>query len=204
MKSKNLLYIILGMGIGFTICSIAFMIKPNIEVRDYTEQEIKQAAIELGFGDVKELIQVNTELKDDLEKSNKELQARKDELEIINEEFNELKSLLSLDNTKPSKSKESNNQEDSKDDENNKTEAVSADKEAAIDTDDYVILKIEIGDSSQNVTDKLYDLGVIDNKKAFNQLFYDMKAAKGIQLGIFKILKSDSAEDIIKVISNIN
>lgn len=189
MKKSNLLYMILGIGIGITVCSIALMIKPSVEVREYTSDEIKEAAIEMGFGDMKDLIEANTKLKKDLEDTHKEFNKSKDEvsklkntLETINNEFEELRTLVKT------------NEDGKVKIENKKSETVISDSGS-------VMIVVDKGDTSQEVTSKLFDKGLISNKEDFLDTFYKLKATRKIQYGKFNIDKNLGYEKIIEIIT---
>lgn len=64
MKKINIVYILLGIGIGIILTSIFFYINPLVKYAEYTDEEIKEKAKDLGMVSIKEFIKDNGEKED--------------------------------------------------------------------------------------------------------------------------------------------
>jgi len=72
VNRKIIIFLVfIGIGIGLLIGSILNLVNPNIVVREYTDEEIKSIAKELGMIDLKEHIQNSR----DMDNENKDKQA---------------------------------------------------------------------------------------------------------------------------------
>lgn len=199
MKKGNLLYMILGIGLGITLTSIAMMVSPVVQVRDYTDEEIRQAAKDLGYGDMKDLIEANTGLKKELETAKESAAKNKAEVDKLNEniktisaEFTELKTLVEESTNANKPSVEANSAKEN----TAVVETTTENSEAS----NYTLV-IKKGDSSQDVTDELYDMGIIDDKQEFMDTFYKLKATTKIQYGKFDVTKGMTNKAIITSIT---
>jgi len=54
-------YVLLGVGIGIIISSVFFFLNPNVQYKEYSNEEIIEKATELGMVTIKEALNTNNE-----------------------------------------------------------------------------------------------------------------------------------------------
>lgn len=206
-------FIILGIGIGFVISGIYYLLNPQIEykLKQYTKQEILEMAAEIKLeeakknkietentGENEEEQQKDVKVEDTGEKdvqtddSNVEDEENKDEPISENEENKD----------EPiSENEESDTNEDGKVDqqqENQQGNEEELDKENDAEKDgdkenieeEYVSVRIEWGEPSEIIANRLFEKGVIQDKSAFNRYLREKKFEKKLVSGTYKLTKN--------------
>ncbi len=70
-----------------------------------------------------------------------------------------------------------------------------------VETKEFITIIIEQGDSSDIVTDRLFESGVISDKESFKAKLENMRLSDKIQIGKFKIEKGSDVQEIINMIT---
>ncbi|WIF95511.1 endolytic transglycosylase MltG [Caminicella sporogenes] len=66
---------------------------------------------------------------------------------------------------------------------------------------EYVLFKIYKGESSQDIINRLYKEGIIDDKESFTKLVAKKKAGRYLVYGTYKLYKGMDYEEIIKILT---
>lgn len=192
MKNRNLIFMILGIGVGITLCSIFFIMNPTKVEKEYTEDQIKERAADYGYGDVTALLEANTDLKQDIKKLENDIELKNKEIELLKKENNLINTDSKAATTSSVEKTEASGAEISNEEISN--EEIS---------DDEVMVVIKKGESSQDVVNKLYDKKLVEDKEKFSHLLYNLEATKKIQYGKFILKKSLTDKEIIKEITTL-
>lgn len=179
MQKQNKIFFHLGLliiGIILTITGLMNIVKPVVKYVDYTEEQIKQKAKELGMVDLKEVIELNeeSEKKQDLDSESKDVEKQEK-----NEENNEaIKESATVQNN-----------EDSQTDEKDNT------------FEEYVLFEIHKGEKSEDIIDRLFEQGIIDDKERFIKLVAKKKVGRYFVYGSFELQKGMDYDTIIKILT---
>jgi uncharacterized membrane protein YhiD involved in acid resistance len=175
MKKQNKIFLYIGLliiGIVLTITGLINIIKPVVKYVDYTEDEIKQKARELGMVELKEFIELNTEkIESNKQSSNK----------TENESSHEIKN--------------------KKDNDSNQVANVESKNEKDNDSKEYVLFKVHKGERSEEIIDRLFKEGIINDKESFIKLVAKKNVGRYFVYGEFKLYKGMDYETIIKVLT---
>lgn len=193
-------YIILGIGIGLVIGSIISIIKPNIEYVEYTDQQIKQRARELGMYEINEIIEMNNKLNNEEEKatSEKEVNVTNTKDNINVEEISKKEDNLKSKQENENNDKSSNHDEDVKSSEN--SEEIKEDIKESNELE-YIEFKVERGDSSEIVIENLFKANIINSKKEFVKKIVERDAERKIHYGKFKIPVGVDYDTLIDILT---
>lgn len=174
MKKNNkahIYYLLLGIGIGLVLGSIINFVSPNVEYKEYTEEEIREKARGLGMYELDEIFEMNDRFN---QGSNTNV---------------ENQSLTSEDN-------DVNEENENKTEEKNETK----DKKVA-ESEEYIEFRIKEGESSKTVINNLFEANIIEDKEKFTDLIYEKKMARKIQYGLFKIPVGADYNTVIEILT---
>ncbi len=174
MKKNNkvhIYYLLLGVGIGLLFGSIVNFASPNVEYREYTEEEIRQKAQGLGMYELDEIFEMNDMLNQQVEKTL--------EKENSNQEDN------------PS----------TLEDENKAEEKDEIEEKKALETEEYIEFRIKEGESSKIVINNLFEANIIEDKAKFTELVYEKQMSKKLKYGLFNIPKGADYDTVIEIIT---
>ena len=138
-------YLLLGLGIGIIITNLVYSFNPNVEYRQYTEEEIISQARELGMVFVKDSISAST-------------------------------------NTNSSEEKTGSTVKDER-------------------PREKLTLVVEAGDTLEKVSNKLFELGAIEDSQDFHKFAKEKKLEKKIRIGTYTLEPNMDYETIIKIIT---
>ena len=175
ISKKNIVYLILGLGLGIIITNILHSTYPKIEFLELDDNAIIERARDLGMVPIKEAIKVDKETvepeDDKLEETAEEI---KDKLEDLKEsETEEIIEELAEVTT------EGENLEE-------------------------ILVVIESGMFLTQVSEVLYDNGLIEDEFEFSSLVRANDLSKKITAGKYKIKKASSYGEIIKLLTGVN
>lgn len=180
-------YFMRGLGIGILITtitlSIAFHFSDNYKL---SQEEIIQEAKNLGLVEASEV---------DLTDSNKN--------NIVN-----IDDLLEKEKSEPDKTEEETAEVETTEEETTEVEATeeetaeaeTAEEETVAETEE-VSITIRSGMTSETVSRLLYDNGLIEDTKDFNNYLINNGYSSKIRVGTFKIPQNTSYEEIVKIIA---
>lgn len=165
IDKKNMYFLLLGIGAGMLLTSLLNIVNPRTEYVQYTDEQIKQKATELGMVSIKDVISENKELKE-------EISSVKSQTEEIPGEDDSINKALEADEDKQ---------------QHEETEVIS-----------FVIDK---GENSEEIVDKLYDKGIIDDKEAFSDLIIEKGVQRRFIYGKYEIIKGIDYESLIGMLT---
>ncbi len=187
MKKNNkvhLYIILLCCGVVISVASLINILNPSAKYVEYTEEEIKSKAKELGMIELKELIKIG----DDLDTEKTEKQELKEEMKEEEDKENS-----DIDNNvEKSNTNEKNIEENANEVEKEKSEEKSY---------ETVVFKINRGEKSENIILRLYNLGLIDDEDEFIDLVRKKRVARYFSYGSFELSKDMDPETILKVLT---
>ena len=70
INRKNMYFILLGIGVGMLITSLLNMVYPDVKYIQYTDEQIKQRAVELGMVSIKDVLSENEKEKEAVSNEN--------------------------------------------------------------------------------------------------------------------------------------
>lgn len=172
-KKLAIISLLLGFGLGIATTSIINMLYPTVKHIEYSEEEIKNMAKQLGMVELKEYEQLEDEenyKEQDNDKDKQQVDAVKDtdskETEIISEE-------------------EEQKQEE---------------KQGEEQEPEYITFTIEKGERSEKIIDNLFNAGIIKNKDEFIDLVIQKKLGRKFIYGTYKIQKDISYDELINLL----
>jgi hypothetical protein len=183
-RRKILYIILLVFGVVLTVASLINMMNPTIKYVEYTDEEIKQRARELGMVELKEVIELDKEKKAD-EKTNTE-ENTKQELEKTQEKDTKIVTETKLN--------EEVIEEDNGD-------GAQKTLESGKQSEEYIEFKIHKGEKSEDIISRLFKLGIIDDKEKFTEVVVSKKAGRDFVFGTFKVKKGMDYERLIKILT---
>ncbi|WP_202707293.1 hypothetical protein [Sporosalibacterium faouarense] len=199
-------YIILGLGIGLVLGGTFFILNPKIEYKymEYTDDEIleKAAAIKLEDAKNKETNENDSDFDIDEEadegKDTKN-EGQSDDLgtegeDQTNENNTEGLKQDDVEDNEDEIVDNSNDESQQEEDDDQKDEDNTVRVE---DEEELITIRIYWGDSSEEIVHKLYDKGVIDDKKGLNDYILENRAEKKLKPGTYEFGKGTSFEEIL-------
>lgn len=147
-KQKRV-FILLGIGIGIIFTNTLYILNPNIEYREYSENEIIEKAKGLGMIFIKDGIEINKEIE-------------------------------------------------------NIDEADDKGEDVFIEQSSEVEFAIEIGDSLEKISNKLYDVGIIENSEVFKNYAKEKGVAKKLRVGTYNLYVGMDYDIIIDILTKQN
>ncbi len=188
MKGNKKIYlyiILLTVGVIISVVSLINIIKPEAKYVEYTEEEIKTKARELGMVDLKEIIKVNSDSNEDIneniEKEEEIPEKQKTEKE------NEGEKEESLEEEKNTDYEETTKNQD-------KAETISKDNQ-------NIKFTIEKGERSEKIISRLYEMGIIDDEKEFTEVVRKNNAGRLIVYGTYELQKNMEYERVLEIIT---
>lgn len=183
IASKISIYI-LGLIIGTILVAVGLINISNPVVKhvDYTEEEIKEKARELGMIDIKENIEANMREVDSIGNDNLENNSKS---ENTTNESNNIEKIL--------EDEFQNNDSESKKNLDSIDEEIDEEKE-------YIDFRIKKGEDSNIVIRRLYEKEIIDDIDEFVDQVRKRGAARKIVYGKFKLEKDMSYDNIIDIL----
>lgn len=178
------------MGIGFIFSGIYYFVNPQIEFlyEEYTNEQILEMAsvIKLEAAKAKDVTD-NIDTEDD------------DTDEVDNNTNGETENNLDEEPGQAQEEGQEDSINDIKDesDNNDTTDGNVEDVEEA----EYVTIKIEKGNSSETIAQKLFDVGVIDDVEEFNKFIRDNSAEKKLDYGLLTLKKGDDYKSLLKILT---
>ncbi|RKD34162.1 endolytic transglycosylase MltG [Thermohalobacter berrensis] len=178
-RGKRFLFIVFLLAVGITLFTTGIIKVANSMVakREYTEEEIREKARELGMIDPNEFITIDEEDNNDHnEKSNDKEVENENKDEEENKEENEIENKEIKNQTEQNK--------DIKDKEN-----------------ELIEIKIKKGEKSEIIINKLYERGLITNKEEFIALVRKRGDGRNFIYGTYKIKKGTDYETILDILT---
>ncbi|EOD01359.1 endolytic transglycosylase MltG [Caldisalinibacter kiritimatiensis] len=148
--------LILGFGLGMITTSIINLLYPTVKYKQYTEEEIKEMAKELGMVEIKDVKTLYKNQND----------SEKDEKESKN---------LNKNKATDEKAKEEENKQ-------------------------YIVFRIEKGEVSEGIIERLYSNNIIKDKEEFNRLVIEKNAEKRFIYGVYKLKKNMDCEEVLDIL----
>ncbi|HEY8363418.1 MAG TPA: hypothetical protein VIK77_11155 [Tissierellaceae bacterium] len=175
-KKIKIMYLLLGMGIGFIICSAVNTLFPVIKEAELSENEIIERAKELGMVSLKESLEIlsssnnlnNVDISEGKNENSTEIS--KEEVENINEK---------LDNDNKEKSNGKYDEEDIK----------------------TVKFAIKWKETLTDVANNLHEMGLIDDVDKFISYAIEKGYSKILRVGEYEIDQNLSYDDILKILT---
>lgn len=141
----------LGFGLGMMVSSVFNFLHPTITYKEYSEEEIKNIAREMGMI----------------------------ELEEYYELMDKIAEYESLESSKK------NNEED---------------KDRNVEQNESITFEIKKGETSEEIIQNLYDMGIIEDKIGFEKLVIERKAERRFIYGIYEIKKNMGYDELLDIL----
>lgn len=176
MKLK---YYLRGIGIGVIIATLIMMISGSIHKEDISDETIIKEALKLGM-----IMPEDTE-KDSIWQKNTE-----SETSETDEEQTDLRDLKTEAETEGMSDSESETDSSEKGDSEKKTEDA-----------EVISVTIEEGDGAGQVSKKLYQAGLVEDRKEFHEYITEHGYSLRILIGTFEIEKGSTYKEICEIIT---
>lgn len=173
-NKKNIIYLILGLGLGIIITNILHSAYPKVEFTDLSENEIIERARDLGMVPIKESIKVE---KEPGESKDQEVEKTLEKLEEALERLEKSEKIQEVIET-----------------EELREDDIGEEKEVIIDS----------GSNLTEVATRLYEMDVIESKDEFIKLVRANNLSRKIVTGKYIIKKGSSHSEIIKLLTGAN
>lgn len=180
MNKNKIYYLLLGIGLGVLITSSMNIAFNKTEKIEYTEEEIKEKAKNLGMISIKDNIEKNEEDEKEMEKTEETIAKEKLDKENAQREQAEKEKL---------------------DKEKAEAEQKALEDNKALEEKEQASAKISVTpeDGASSVIEKLKSNEVIDNQQEFKDLVVRHNLQKKFRTGEYEIQKDLSYEEILKI-----
>lgn len=180
MNKNKIYYLLLGIGLGIIITSSMNIAFNKTEKIDYTEEEIKEKAKNLGMISIKDNIEKNEENKKEVEKAEEVI--AKEKLEKVDDQ------------------REKSESEDLGKEKIEAEQKTLEDVKEIEEETDNAIITITSEDGASSIIEKLKSNDVIDNQEEFKNLVVKYNLQKKFKTGEYEIEKNLSYEEVLKII----
>ncbi len=199
-------FILLGIGIGFIFSGIYIVLNPQVELifKEYSDEEILEKAAQ---------IQINMAIENQNSNDNEDNQSSTNEEENNNnaEDTQDVSDSDIGQDTNDYIDEQSDNQEntDNQEEQDKENEDITDNNDVSDDEsidnteneDDYIYVKIDKGDRSEEIARKFYEKGAVDDLAEFNKYIEKNKAERILDHGIFKVKAGSDYKTILDMLT---
>jgi lipopolysaccharide export LptBFGC system permease protein LptF len=174
-KRLAIISLLLGFGLGIATTSIINMLYPTTKHIEYSEEEIKNMAKQLGMVELKEYEQLEEDENYKEQNNNED----KNQVDAVKDKDNEEMEIISEEEEQKQEEKQEEEQEPEP---------------------EYITFTIEKGEKSEKIIDNLFNTGIIKDKDEFIDLVIQRKVGRKFIYGTYKIQKDISYDELIKLL----